>query len=1179
MKKQFTVLKTGFIILVFIICPYVYAQGPSIGSGFPIVAPSSPSVSGLMKFEEIPVNNYTGVPDISIPLFSVQTRSKDITLNLSLNYHPASIAVNEVASSVGLGWSLFAGGTISRMVRGLPDEINKTTEPKKIGIYYNDYEQVNGIRDGVNNIDAPNSPIAEQFLWETVEKGMLDTEYDLYQYNFMGYSGRFYKKSNGAVIKLDNNNALDIKFASNVFTITDDKGYKYVFDVTETTNLNTLTTTKYFEGVADAMYPGSQSIIDYISAYHLSKIEDNTSIASAKRLATFNYFGTVIEETVLEDTETTNRILNPSSLSVLKSLISNNGCGGGQPLTYFEPEIVKNKQIRVTKTKKLQSILVPDKAKIIFKMQSGRQDRTFKSSIPISNFRLSQVIITDWQDNQIKKYDLFHSYSEIKTGNNRMMLERVTENDTQSYSLTYNGSAAANPNSTAIGVDHWGFYNLRPSNKAGGIYRETSSQMCIADALNSMTLPTGGTVEFEFESNEYSYDGEIRLEDFTENPDRFREASNLIELTERRKIPTSNCQSGQPVNCPFIKIQDKQTVRFVAQYDPEQSNNWGMFLCDIPYANSFNNPTSNGEVWSICQGEHCTPTPGYNPNLCPVEVELEPGWYYAFMDGWDMNMNNGGLHFFVSANYLERHPVNYYRQYLIGGGVRIKSISYYDGTKSLGKRTYNYNFFNENTRSSGSLAFPKPVYKYPMSARHKLRQGNPCNLLTYEFAMQQIAYESTTTFDNLKSINTQGAYVGYKNVSVSQTGYIPGGNSEIIETKNGKSEYTYSSPIDEPIRDSEYSIDYNATPNPKYSIPYPYHAPLNLDYKRGILKQERYYDEWDKLLSEVIYNPTMVEGFEQTGIRPFTIVNCPFGRDFINYTAYMTNFGNCQVSSSPTVCYNCGDPSGYIFAKDVKDAFGWIKSMEKTSKNYFYDKNNFQDVVEIKETSVYDDTNKKIINYKKQTYNKNGTTPEQIEEQYTYFFNPTVSAQNDISKIWRVASFANNEQVSNQMITYSNTLSSNNPDYLPQKIGVAKGTGTPENRLSFNNYDIFGNPREIKKENGITVTYIYDYGYNTLIAMIENATYAQVTAALGAPVVSTGYSEADMVKLNDLRNTFRDANVTTYTYKPLVGVSSITDPRGQKTTYFYDNFGRLIQVKDHNNNIISENVYKYRNQN
>jgi len=53
--------------------------------------------------------------------------------------------------------------------------------------------------------------------------------------------------------------------------------------------------------------------------------------------------------------------------------------------------------------------------------------------------------------------------------------------------------------------------------------------------------------------------------------------------------------------------------------------------------------------------------------------------------------------------------------------------------------------------------------------------------------------------------------------------------------------------------------------------------------------------------------------------------------------------------------------------------------------------------------------------------------------------------------------------------------------------------------------------------------------------------------------------------------------VTTYTYDPLIGVTSVTDPRGYTMYYEYDEFQRLEFVKDEDGNIYSENQYNYKN--
>lgn len=1153
MKKNAAYFINGCLLLLTYFT--VYSQNPTISSSFPKFATPSPTVSGLMKFEEIPVNNYTGVPDISIPLFSVQTRSQDIALNLSLNYHPASIAANEIAAYAGLGWNLFAGGSISRTVRGFPDEICKGEDPKRYGMYCpnNIYKEIIKYRDIVGNINTQDFDFVQQYIWEAVEKSMYDTEHDLYQYNFMGYSGRFYIEKIGIaydVKKLDNNNAIEIDYNGTYFTVTDDKGYKYIFDVTEKTTINTTTNINYFGGGFPGGINGDGvTNLEYVSAYHLSRIEDNITYGDANILASFNYYSTIFPEIVEDISESKNELVKPN-YEDLKLIFNNSGCFN-PVFPSLEPELVVNIQNRTTATKKLESIIIPNKAIIQFIMAKDRMDSTFKITKP-TEYRLQKILINDWNSNLVKKYELFHSYSEVKEKNVRMMLDRVTENDTQSYLLSYATSPAQNPYSTNIGVDYWGFFNLRPSNRNGGIYREASSAMCITDVLTGMTLPTGGTIDYEFEANQYSYVGEIRLEDFSENPDRFLEAYETVNLSKRME--------KQHINHPFLKITDPQFVSFSVNRDPNnlwENISWLVYLCNISEYN-----TGPGQV--IVSSNEC-------PNYCSYEVELQPNWYYSYVEVMHPDAYTTPLNYTVTARYLIQNPDTYNRKYLIGGGVRIKSISHLGGKKS-----YNYDFHNEKGRSSGSLAYPKPIFVTGKTVRHNVR-ARDCTAIPVEFLSQPIAYKTTTSFDNLKGINTQGAYVGYQNVSVSQTGYIPG-NAEVntVEVKNGKVEYVYTSPIDVPL--TEYTINYESKPNPSYNIPNTFLAPVNRDYKRGILKNEKYRDVNDKLLSEVIYDYKIDQDSIVTGIRPRNDNECPLGKIYGSYIAYMTNLAGCTTTQT-NVCYNCGTPSAYLSSTDVKEVFGWVKLKSKITKNYFYDKDNTQNILDVKETYDYNTDNKKVKYYSKETYKGNLLLSEKLEERYTYLFNDDVSARNDISKILTVTSTYNGKQISYQKINYSPSLSVHqNQSYLPAVIEAAKGEQAPDNKLRFNRYDIFGSPVEVQRENGTPVVYLYDCNSRNLIAMIENATYAEVENILGASDI-LGYCEASIANNNDIRGQLNNARITTYTYIPLIGISSITDPRGQKTTYSYDDFGRLIQVKDHNGNILSENVYKYSTQN
>lgn len=54
---------------------------------------------------------------------------------------------------------------------------------------------------------------------------------------------------------------------------------------------------------------------------------------------------------------------------------------------------------------------------------------------------------------------------------------------------------------------------------------------------------------------------------------------------------------------------------------------------------------------------------------------------------------------------------------------------------------------------------------------------------------------------------------------------------------------------------------------------------------------------------------------------------------------------------------------------------------------------------------------------------------------------------------------------------------------------------------------------------------------------------------------------------------------TRYEYKPLIGMTSVTDIRGIKTYYEYDKAGRLQCVKDNDKNVIARYDYHYSSEN
>ena len=193
----------------------------------------------------------------------------------------------------------------------------------------------------------------------------------------------------------------------------------------------------------------------------------------------------------------------------------------------------------------------------------------------------------------------------------------------------------------------------------------------------------------------------------------------------------------------------------------------------------------------------------------------------------------------------------------------------------------------------------------------------------------------------------------------------------------------------------------------------------------------------------------------------------------------------------------------------------------------------------------------------------------------------TMGYMNILSPVITTTVSKNNSFLEESQVEYA----SMNNLIVPSALKTIRGTGSSgETDIAYLKYDSRGNPLHIVKNGVDNIVYLWSYNYNYLVAEIKGATYAQVLAAFGYSSDSQmeGFFSASSPDMNNmgaiLRNSFRDSQVlvTVYSYKPLVGVTSVTDPSGVTTNYEYDDAGRLITVRDKDRRNVEEYIYNYK---
>lgn len=180
------------------------------------IVPQSQAVSGLTRYGTYPMDLCYGLVDISVPVYTIRTSQFEVPISLS--YHSSGIKVDEVASIVGLGWSLNACGQISVDVKGGNDSEESFLTENEI--------------DSILSYGGKDSAIEVYNAFEDVLSG-IDSQADMYFYNAGSISGRFTYNDSGKLFQIsytDNRIQDNIVIDSQPrFLITSADGTRYFF--------------------------------------------------------------------------------------------------------------------------------------------------------------------------------------------------------------------------------------------------------------------------------------------------------------------------------------------------------------------------------------------------------------------------------------------------------------------------------------------------------------------------------------------------------------------------------------------------------------------------------------------------------------------------------------------------------------------------------------------------------------------------------------------------------------------------------------------------------------------------------------------------------------------------------------------------------------------------------------
>lgn len=1158
---------------------------------FKEVSIASPNAASLGKYGDVPVSKHTGIPETTLPIYTLQDGPLQVPINLS--YHAGGLKVMEPASWVGTGWSLNAGGVITRSVEGGPDDhgfgaVTNFHKGHFTDYGYNSYLFISGGQGNGPPLTSDNMQADDA----TFIRGEKDGEPDLYFFNFNGYSGKFYFRDDRTPVvvpeedfKIEPILVIGIVYIQG-FVITTSDGTKYYFGKNQYSdgNIDAFETTSPYT-IANGLTNGIA-----ISSWYLTKIvsaDDRHSIKLIYQPEKYSYYtismfpvsstdppeskGFTLVKNYIEGVRLSQIISATSTINFISGSVRTD-LGNYQTRTISD--------IVNTESKTLGTIQVKDNL------------NTCKNFVFSYNYFIDNT--------SALSPDL--GVSSIETDKKRLRLDAIQEADcsnTQtinSYAFSYiapSGNNSFVPRRLSFAQDHWGFYNGRVNNmtliptytvnkftKYNGADREPSWPEMSYGTLNKIRYPTGGNTQFVFEPNDI-------WANFTYNSEQLR-------ATE-----STGPGIGQSLNKTITINATGNPYKFTLDYNTN------------PYATTGSASFAGMSVDRT--NRH-------------AEVIMQPATgtqtYILYNNMSSQNTD------FATATISEEVPSTYQSNKIVGG-LRIKDVSNYDGvTSNVSTTSYIYQAGGQST----GVLYSRPSYvQIPRNDIVKQVGGystpgncSPNGCLSCDFGLIYLKSPCSTRPMN----STQGNHIGYRQVKVNQTG-------------NGYSIYKF---VNSDIWDANQKdvAEKNVNLVCDAAIPNFPAAPLPFEYRRGELWYEGHFNESGQLIKESSYYPKFIDNpiktpayiatswatttYELSTARKSQVAiisnyNTPSGNTLTTIdTSFYESPYHHQVTRRVTV-----NSKGERLETKYKYAFDFripaCDALSDCHQNYANSSSNANSIYNNQLYMCTSGTwNCKWVAYQQYRRDLSIARNNYISCRQTNFTNPTnaYKTAHDQAKagagtelkpllemqdqfmnvpiettIWNGtiltgASFNRYDFVSNPAGKVYLNKTQRLPITTPSAIFTSSATSgstivkdgryTDEDQVKFDK----GNLVEVIKKDGVVTTYIWGYNNSYPVAKVVGISYSQISAMatpLSQTTLQSPASDAALrTELNRVRSTFPAALVTTYTYKPVLGITSETDANNRTTYYEYDALGRLKLLRDKDNNILKKFCYNYQGQ-